>query len=228
MLARADELTFGGHRLRRGFRNTLFRCQKRQQDVCFHARPEFHLGEVADILHQAFHLGAAHVLVSHLAPAMEDHRFYFVAFSEELDDLIFANLIIVLGGGWPELYFLDMRTFLVLLLLVRLLVLLVEELAVIHELADRRHRVGRDFHDIQARIPRGLHRVKQRHYTQLISRFVDYTDFPGATALVDSKTATATPFCDKPTSRTRCAGCRRPFTPRAPEALERLPDRWTL
>ena len=77
---------------------------------------------IDNILKQPIHLGAANFLVGHFAPAVEDHGLDFVPFTQKLDDLILANLIIVLGGGWPELYFLELRALLMLALLVRFLI----------------------------------------------------------------------------------------------------------
>ena len=189
---------------RRRRRSAFLRREQREQDVCFHPRPEFHLRVLGDFVQQARHLGAAHVLVSHFAAAMKYHRLHFVPLAEEADDLILPHLKIVLGGGRTELYFLDVRTFLVLFRFMRFFVLLVEELPVVDELADRRHSRRRDFHNVQAGIPRRLHRVEQGHHSKLIPCVVDHADFASANALVHPQATTrSTPFCDKPTSRTR-------------------------
>jgi len=60
---------------------------------------------------------------------MKDHGLHFITFAEKSDDLVLANLVIVLGRGRSELHFLDMRTFLMLLRLVSFLVCFVEKLA---------------------------------------------------------------------------------------------------
>jgi len=54
---------------------------------------------LADFAQQAVHLGATYFLVSHFAAAMKNHGANLVAFAEEADDLVLANLIIVLRGG---------------------------------------------------------------------------------------------------------------------------------
>ncbi len=170
-------------------------------------------------------LALAHILVSHFSAAMENHGLHFVPLAEEADDLILPHLIIVLGGGRPELYFLDVRALLVLFRFVRFLVLLVLKLPVIHQLANRRHRRRRDFHHIQPGIPCRLHRVEQRHHAKLIPSFVHHAYFPSANALVYSKTATATPFCDKPTSEARELDVRRPLIPPPAERKARREGR---
>src|SRR5690349_24369426 len=74
--------------------------------------------------------------MGHLAAAMENHGLHFVALTQKLDDLVLADLIIVLGGSRPELHFLELRALLVLALLVRFLVRLIEIFPVIGDFAD--------------------------------------------------------------------------------------------
>ena len=72
---------------------------------------------------KAIHLGAANFLVSHFAAAMKNHRANFVTIAEEADDLVLANLIIVLRGRGTKLNFLELRATAALALLVRFFVL---------------------------------------------------------------------------------------------------------
>src|SRR5271156_2068236 len=190
----------------------FFRREQREQNICFHARPEFHLRVVDDISHQPVHLGTAHVLVRHFAAAMKDHRFHFIAFAEEPNDLIFANLVIVLGRGGPKLHFLDVRTFLMLLGFVSLFVRFVEKLAVVHDLADGRHGIRRNFHHVEPGLAGRFHRIGQSHHAQLVSLFVHHANFSSANSLVYFETTAPTTFCDKLTSRT----CENVFAVRFP------------
>jgi len=93
---------------------------------------------IGDFLQQAIHLGAAHFLVSHFAATMKDHGLHLMAFAQKLYDLVLAHLVVVLRGCRPELDFLELRTFLVLALLVRLFVCLVQVLTVVGYFADGR------------------------------------------------------------------------------------------
>ncbi len=161
---------------------------------------------VDNVFQQAIHLRPAHVLVSHLAATMENHRLDLVPLAQKPDDLVLPDLIIVLGGRRPEFHFLDLGGFLMLALLVGFLVLLVEEFSVVHELANGRDGRRRDFHDIQARIPRRLHRVEKCHHPELVTLFVNHSDFARPDALVNPQTAAT--LCDKATSET----CQIPFT----------------
>ena len=97
---------------------------------------------IGDIFEQALHLGAAHFLVRHFTAAMKDHGFYFVALAQKPDDLVFPNLIIMLGGGRPELHFLELCALLVFALLVRFLICLIKKFTLIGDLADWRVRIG--------------------------------------------------------------------------------------
>jgi hypothetical protein len=143
--------------------------------------------------------GAPDFLVGHFAPAMENHRAHFMAFAEEADDLILANLIIVFRGGGPELDFLQLRTAAALALLVGLLALLVEEFAVIRDLADWRIRGGRDFHQVQSSFAGHAHGLERLHYPELSSFFVDDSYFarPDPFVYADTVGLPEIPFSDK-------------------------------
>ena len=147
---------------------------------------------IHDFLQQPIHFRAAHILMGHLAAAMEDHGLHLEAVTEKANDLVLAHLKVVLGGGRPKLHFLDVRAFLVLLLFVGFLVLLVEEFSVIDELAYGRNRIGRDFHHIETSFARRLHGVEQGHHAELIPRIVNHANFTSTNALVYSKTTTRT------------------------------------
>src|SRR5579862_7097487 len=206
-----QKLVLCARRLRRPRRSrsaALFRSQQRQQDICFHPRTEFHQRVVRDFLQQTLHLRPAHVLVRHLAAAMENHGLHFVAFAQEPYDLVLAHLEIMLGGRRPKLHFLYMAAFLVPLRFMRFLALLVLKLAVIDQLADRGHGVRRNLDHVQAGIPRRLHRVEQGHHAHLIPRFIHHAYFPSAYAFVDPKARRTTTFRDKTTS-----GARNPSSP---------------
>src|SRR5260370_40902625 len=69
---------------------------------------------------------------------MENHRAHFVAFAEEAEDLVLANLIVVFRGGGPKLDFFQLRAAAALALLVGFFVSLVKILAVVGDLANRR------------------------------------------------------------------------------------------
>jgi len=87
-------------------RSALFGRQQRNENVAFHARHGFNLTVVADLTQQARHFSATHFLVRHFASAMKNHGAHFVAFPKKPNNLVLANLIIVLRGGRPKLYFL--------------------------------------------------------------------------------------------------------------------------
>jgi len=82
-------------------------------------------------------------------PRWKNHRAHFVAFAEEPQDLVLANLIVVLRSGGPELDFLQLRAAAALALLVGFLVGLIKIFAVVGDLANRRISRGRDFHQIE-------------------------------------------------------------------------------
>jgi hypothetical protein len=86
--------------------------------------------------------------VSHLAAFKAQGRLDLVAFSQETDCLVLLGLVVVLVDGDRELDFLDGDDFLLLARGAVALVLLVEELAVILNAANRRLGGRRDFYQI--------------------------------------------------------------------------------
>src|SRR6266478_8749125 len=172
--------------------------QQRDQNVAFHARHRFNLAEVADFIEQARHLGAAHFLVRHFTPAMENHGAHFVAFPEEANDLVLANLVIVLRGGRPKFDFLELRATAALALLMRLFILLVKKFAVVGDLANRRIGGGRDLHQVESLFARQTDSLERLHHPKLGTFFINHPDFARPDPLVDAGTV-ALPeaaFCD--------------------------------
>src|SRR6267142_1020590 len=178
--------------------STLFGGQQRDQDVAFHARHGFNLAVFADFAQQARHLGAAHFLVRHFAAAMKNHGAHFMTFSEEANDLILANLIIVLRGGRPKLYFLELRATTALALLMRLIILLVKEFAVVGDLANRRICGGRNFHQIESPFARHTNCFVRLQQDRKSTRLINHPDFARPNPLIYAG-AVALPeaaFCD--------------------------------
>ena len=124
----------------------------------------------------------------------------FVAFAKEPDDLILANLIIVLGGRRTKLYFFELRALLLLALLVRFFVGLVKVFAVVGDLANRRIRRRRNFHQIKPLLARQLHGLEWLHHAKLAALFINHPDFARANPLVDADAVALpkAPFCDIP------------------------------
>src|SRR5712692_617072 len=200
-LLRLLRLLGAGSRLPCGLcnRNTFFRRQQSDEDIAFHSGHGFDLALVANFHEQAVHLGAADFLVRHFAPAMENHRAHFVALAEKADNLVFANLIIVLRGGGPKLDFLELRGAAALALLVGLFIELVKVFAVVGNLANRRNGGGRDFHQIESPLARQLHGFKRLHDAKLAAIFINHPDLarPNPLVYADPVTLPEVPFSDK-------------------------------
>ena len=113
----------------------------------------------------------AELLVRHLAAAEAQRHLRLVAFLEEPDQLAQLDLVVALVGAGPELDFLDLDLLLLELRLVRLLLLAVPELAVVHQLADRRLRERRDLHQVHVRFLGQAQRLHDRHDAELLTVF---------------------------------------------------------
>jgi len=179
-----------------------FRRQQRHQDIRLHPRADFDQSVFGNFLQQTLHFSAPNFLMGHFAPAMKNHRLDFMAIPEKPDDLVFADLVIVFGRRGPEFYFLQLRTFLMLALLVRFLIGLVKIFSVVGNLTNRRVRRGRNFHQIEAPLPSKLDRLEWRHHPELPAIFVHDANFsrPNPIVYPDPVCLPKTPFRDKPTS----------------------------
>ena len=106
--------------------------------------------------------GVAHHGVAALVPLVE-----------ELDQLADLDLVVALVRAGTELDFLDLDLLLLELRFVRLLLLLVLELAVVHQATDRRHGGGSNLYQINLCFFSHSERVRQAHDTE---RFTFNTD----------------------------------------------------
>jgi len=117
----------------------------------------FHLGHVLDLADAGlFHvIGhplqklAAEIEMRHFAAAKAQADLHLVAVFEETEDIAHLHVVIVLVGVGAEFHFLDVDRLLLLARLGFALLLFVFELAVIHDLADRRIGIGRDLDKIE-------------------------------------------------------------------------------
>src|SRR5215471_39529 len=192
---------------------SLFGSKQRHKDVAFHTRRRLDLPLVAELAEQASHLRAPDFLVSHFAATVKNHGADFVAFAEKPNDLVLANLKIMFGGVGPELDFLERGAAAAFALLMSSLVLLVQKLAVIGDLANRRIRGGRNFHQIQAAFAGHAKRFKRLHHAKLTAVFVNHPDFASTYAFVDANTVALLPeipICDSSPCPVRACN-RKPY-----------------
>src|SRR6266478_8604396 len=107
---------------------------------------------------------------------MKNHGAHFMAFPEEANDLVLANLVIVLRGGRPKFYFLELRAAAALALLVRLFILLVKKFAVVGDLANRGIGGWRDFHQIESLFACQTNSFERLHHPKLGTLFINHPD----------------------------------------------------
>src|SRR5204862_6714210 len=122
--------------------------------------------------------------VRDLAPAEHDRAAGLVALLEELADGLGLEVVVVLFGLGPELHFLELDDRLLLLGLVGLLLRLVLELAVVHDLADRRLRHRRDLDQVEAILCCFGEGYFEGQDTELLSLWTDDSKLTGADSAV--------------------------------------------
>jgi hypothetical protein len=152
--------------------------------IAFHARPEFHNPFIADFSHQALQDFPSQILVGHFASAEAQAGFHLVAFGKKPQNMVSFGDVIVLVHVDAELYFLQDDLFLVLFCRPFLLFLLVEELAVIHDAANRGLRRGGNLYQIKSLFP-GLPRcILRRHDAKLFAIRANHAYFTRADPLI--------------------------------------------
>jgi hypothetical protein len=112
------------------------------QRCAFHARHELHRTSLADVHDQPIDDLVAQVAMGHL-PAFEAQAgLHLVAIAQKANRLVLLGLVVMLVHGDRELDLFDNDDLLLLACSAVALVLLVEVLAVVLDLADRRNGVG--------------------------------------------------------------------------------------
>ena len=106
--------------------------------VAFHLGPVFHRPDLFQLFHQSLDQGSSNLFVDDFTTPEPDVGFDLVALIQETNDVVLLELVIVLVSVGPEFDFLDLDAMLLLLRFVLLLLLLVGELAVVHDFANGR------------------------------------------------------------------------------------------
>src|SRR5258708_31834368 len=159
-------------------------CKNRVQRRAFHPWHEFDQAGIADVEYQSVDVLVTKVAMSHL-PALEAQRgFHLVALAKKADSLVLLRLVVVLVDRDRELDLFDGDDLLLLARRPFALVLLIQILAVVLNLADRRNGVGRDLNQVERALPGHLQCFKRCHDAKLLAVFIDYADLAGADTFI--------------------------------------------
>ena len=154
------------------------------QSGAFHARHELDDSGLAYVADEAIDDLVAKLAMRHLAAFETEAGLYLVALGEEADGLVLLGLVVMLVDGDGELDFLNGDDLLLLAGGAVALVLLVEKLSVILDLANGRDSIGRDFDEVERALARNLQGIKWGHNAKLFTVFVDDADFASANAVI--------------------------------------------
>jgi hypothetical protein len=122
-----------------------------------------------------------------LTTAEHDRDLHLVARLQEAHHVTLLGLVVVGVDLRTKLHLLDDDVRLVPTGLARLLGVLVLELPVVHELADRRSRGGRHLHEIEVGLLRQLQRLVGRHDPDGLAVGANEPDFRHPDPVVDSQ-----------------------------------------
>jgi hypothetical protein len=167
------------------------------QGGSFHAGHEFHQAGLSNISDQAVNDLVTQITMGHLSSLEAERGLDLIAFIQEANSLVLLRLIVMFVNGDGELDLFDSDDLLLLPCSSIALILLVEELAVVLNLADRGNRVGRDLHKVQRFLAGHFESLKRSHYAKLFAIFVDDSDFAGADALISADEGFSGTFIDR-------------------------------
>jgi hypothetical protein len=122
----------------------------------------------------------------HLAPAEPYCYLHPVTYFDKLTELSEFDIIVTVLGARPKLYFLDVHLALLLALIVQLLLLLEPELAVVHQTADWRFRIGHQLNQIDPGCFRHTLGLFQRQNAFLFAIFGNQPNFRRGYILVET------------------------------------------
>ena len=130
--------------------NVLLRQWANQHDhlAAFHFREILDLTRFFGVFSNAFQQLTAQFLVGHFTATEAQGDLYLVAVIQEFENVAHLYFIVVVIRVWTELHFFDFDDLLLLTCLSFFLLSLVFELAIVHDLANRRGCIGRDFHQV--------------------------------------------------------------------------------
>ena len=152
----------------------------------FHAGHEFDQPSVAYIEDKAVNDLVTEVAVGHLASLEAQRGLNLIAIAEETHCLVLLGLVVVLIDGDRELDLFNSDNLLLLASGAVAFVLLVEELAIILNLADGRNGVGRDFYEVERTLAGHFEGLEGGHNAELFAVLVDDADFAGADTFVSA------------------------------------------
>ena len=138
-------------------------------------------------LDQAVEQALPDLRVGHFASPEEDGQLDLVSMIEKLRSLTALRFKVMIVDFWTNPDFLELDDVLVPARFALLLRLLVPELAVIHQAANRRHRVGSHLYKIKPALARHIKRIAGRNHTDLIAFFIDQPDFTNPDSFIDSR-----------------------------------------
>jgi len=128
---------------------------------------------------------AAELLVRHLAPSKPDHCFDLRSIFQKPENVILFELEVMLVDSRSELNLFDENDLLLLLGFVVFLLLLKQELPVVHDLADGRLRRRRDLYEIEIFLFGHVQRLLDRNDTDLSTLVVNQTYLGSPDQFVD-------------------------------------------
>jgi hypothetical protein len=164
----------------------LERSHEHDHGPALHARRLFDRAVRTELIGELVEKRFAQIRVGHLATTEENRQLDLVSGVEELRSLPALGFEIMVVDLGPDADLFQLDDVLASPRFTLFPALLVTELAVVHQPADRRHGVWRHFDKVETALARHLQRIERRDDADLLAVLVDETDFTNPDALVDA------------------------------------------
>ena len=161
--------------------------QHGEHRTALHHRTLLDDGDVLQGPDDAVDLAARDLGVRGLATSEPDQQPDLMTFLDEAPGRTGADVDVVVIGARAQSKLLELDGVLVLFGLPLLLGRLVLEAAVVEELADGRHRVGRDLDQVEILLSCHFERLHGRHDAELRPIFVDESNFRNSNRAIDAR-----------------------------------------
>ena len=176
-----------GHYIDRQFRLFFFRSDYHSHETPRHSRRHLHHSDFSHLFGNPLHQPEAEFWMGDLSTTEHDGHFNLVALLKKPQGVSDFDLKVVILSLGSHLDFFDIDTRRLLLGLCGTLARLVLVLAVIHDAADRRVRVGRNLHEIEPSLFRCKQSLADAHNTKHFPCVDDDTDFLGSNGAIDAR-----------------------------------------
>ncbi len=163
--------------------------------AAFHLWKVLDLAMLFDVFCDALKQLTTKVLVRHLASAEAQGDLYLVAIGQKLEHIAHLDVIVTAVRIWAELDLFDLNDLLLLTGFGFTLLRFVLKLAKVHDFANRRIGIWRDFDQVEPCLVSHFHGTTRSNNSDVLAICADQADFVGADKFIDARAGVSLRRC---------------------------------